>query len=122
MVKKIDKPYESLVAGIADAFARIFGEMQGQGAVRAEHPEEISRQACRAALARRLEVGERRRCEDQRGQLPQAQRIVCRPRRRAEAWKLRMDGLDTAQRLKEIEGIGRGAQCLVQFGGAGRHA
>src|SRR5579883_2872911 len=103
MVKDVDEAGKGLVIGIADAVAGVLGEVHRQRAVGPEDPEEIAGEAWRPAVVARLVGGERRRREDQLGNLPEADHVVGKARRLAEPRTALVQRVETTQRLEEVE-------------------
>src|SRR5262249_52755973 len=90
MMEEVQEARERLVAGVADPIGGVFGDVDGERAVRPEETEEVDPQPGRAAAAR-LDAGERRGREGQGGLLPEAGRVgrPAAPPPRAEVTRAR---------------------------------
>ena len=95
-----------LVAVVALPVAGVFGQMQGQGAVRAEKPEEPVRQPPGAFARRRLEPRDGRGRKCQLRLLAQADAILRRAAAFAKPGHVGIGRLDHPERLEDVEGLG----------------
>ena len=110
MVEDIEESAERRVAGIAQPFPRVLGDVQRQRPVRTEQPEQSHLQPRRPSRDAGLERGERRRRERQIGILPQPDPLVDRSQRFAPAGLFTVQAFQTPQRLIEIEAVRRRRQ------------
>lgn len=102
VMEEIQKPAERGVAGIAQAFARILGDVKRQRTIRTEQAEQPHLQACGAAARPRVKRCYRRRRERQIRILSEPDWLINGTQSTTPARLVEGQALQPAQRLIEI--------------------
>ena len=101
-MKQIQEAGERLIA-LTYALQGILGEVQRQGSIGTQYPEEAHPQLGGTIGFTQLERGERSRGERHRRLLPEPNRLVFGAQRLAETRLTRVQRFQPAQRLQEVE-------------------
>jgi hypothetical protein len=112
VVEHVEKALQRGIAALAQALAHVLGQVQRHRPLRPEQAEEVHAQPRHATLA--AEAGQGGRGKAQLRLLPQAQRLLHRPHRAAEARRLGRQVLHAAQQREEVVRMRRRLQRVEQ--------
>ena len=107
VMEHIEERTERRIGGVSLTLPRVFGDVQWQRAIRTEQPEQPHPQSRLPLSSSVVERGDRGGSKCEIGFLPQAHGLVNRPERLAPARLVESHALQPAQRLVEIEAVGR---------------
>ena len=110
MVEHVEEAAERRIAGVAQPFARVFGEVQRQRTVRAEQAEEPDLQPRRPSARCRSRTTRAAPARTTVGILAEAHRLVHRAQRFAPARLVAVQALEPPQCLIEVVAVRRRRQ------------
>ena len=113
-MQHVQKPAERRIAGIAQAFTRVFGDVQRQRPVRAEQAEQMDLKPRGPVVLRRSERRQRSWRKRERWILSESNRLLGGTRRVAPTRFVREQTLQPPQRLVEVVFVRRVCQCREQ--------